>query len=61
MEYLIFSTFSIQRFKNAYSYFDFAPKFCYIGFMDIKIISIYNFLYYGRTSIHVFLFGAGAL
>ena len=30
-------------FKNAKSNLDFVPKICYLGSMDIKIISIYNF------------------
>ena len=50
MEYLIFSTFSIQRFKNAKSSFSFVPNIGYLGLMDIKIMFIYKFYTMGRQA-----------
>ena len=50
MEYLIFSTFSIQRFKNTKSSFGFVPNIGYLGLMDIKIVLIYKFYTMGRQA-----------
>ena len=45
MEYLIFSTFSIQRFKNAKSSFSFVPNIGYLGWTwTLRLCSFTSFI-----------------